>query len=235
MWMPVRARQPELMDLPKTDGVLLERTLHHLEVVNRLLLGARRVVRRFILEDLGSNGNETTSTLLDIGAGGCAIGRWLARTRDGLPARLRVVCLDHDPRVIAHLRSLCSGTPSIEIRLGSSNELANMERFDYMFANLFLHHLRDEQIVSLLNVMLRKTRRLFVINDLLRSPLSYAGYCLFSAVFLHRSFAAADGRLSIRKGFLREELQELMARTDRPARLALHYHFPGQLCIVGRP
>jgi 2-polyprenyl-3-methyl-5-hydroxy-6-metoxy-1,4-benzoquinol methylase len=155
--MPVRAREPELMDLPASDPVLLERTLRQMGWINRLLSGSRRLIRRTILEDLRRHPGQPPCTLLDVGAGGCDIATWLARSEPSL----RVVCLDHDPRVAAF--------PAVEVRLGSASELESMESFDYVFANHFLHHLPDEQIAPTLQAMLRRTRQMLVINDLLRS------------------------------------------------------------------
>jgi hypothetical protein len=60
-------------------------------------------------------------------------------------------------------------------------------------------------------------------------------YSLFAAVFLHRSLAAADGKLSISKGFRPKELRELLAGIERPERLEIRREPPGRVCIIGRP
>jgi 2-polyprenyl-3-methyl-5-hydroxy-6-metoxy-1,4-benzoquinol methylase len=230
-WMTVRAQDPELMDLPASDPVRLERTLRQMGWINRLLSGSRRLIRRTILEDLRRHPGRRPYTLLDVGAGGCDIASWLARSRPSL----RFVCLDHDPRVAAYARGRCAAFPAVEVRLGSASQLEAMESFDYVFANHFLHHLPDEQIAPMVEVMLRRTRRMLVINDLLRSRRSHLLYGLFAGVFLHRSFAAADGQLSIRKGFRPQELRALLAGLERPERLEIRLEPPGRVCIIGRP
>jgi 2-polyprenyl-3-methyl-5-hydroxy-6-metoxy-1,4-benzoquinol methylase len=229
--MPVRAEDPELMDLAASDPERLERTLRQMGWINRLLTGSRRLLRATVLKDLRRRPGRPPFTLLDVGSGGGDIAAWLVRS---CPA-LRVVCLDHDPRVIAYARRRYPALSSVEFRLDSASELDRMERFDYVFANHFLHHLPEDRIAPTVQAMMRRTRRLLVINDLLRSRRSYLIYSLFAAAFLGRSFAFHDGRLSIRKGFRLEELRALLAGIERPERLEVRLERPGRVCVIGRP
>ena len=228
-WQPVRARGPELMDLPDSDPARLERTLRQMAWINRLLTGARRLLRRTVLESIRRRPGPCT--LLDVGCGGADLARWLARREPSL----RITCLDHDPRVVAYARRRCARVPAVEVRLGSAAELERMEGFDYVFANHFLHHLEDERLVPTLRAMLARTRRLLVITDLLRSRDSYFWWGLFAGVFLHRSFAAADGRLSIRRGFRPPELEALLDGAAPPGRLEVRRERPGRVVVLGQP
>jgi 2-polyprenyl-3-methyl-5-hydroxy-6-metoxy-1,4-benzoquinol methylase len=229
--MPVRAREPELMDLPDSDPRRLRRTLRQIVLINLLLTGYRRLLERTVLEDLSHHPGRPPYTLLDVGSGGGDIAAWLARRQPDL----RIICLDHDPRAVAFARRRCAALPAIEVRLGSVSELDSMERFDYVLAHDFLHHLPEGEIAPAVQAMLRRARRLLVASDLLRSRHSFVIFSLFAAVFLHRSFAAADGRLSIRKGFLPEELRELLSGIEGFERLALRCEPPGRIVLVGRP
>jgi len=74
-----------------------------------------------------------------------------------------------------------------------------------------------------------------VASDLLRSRNSFIIFSLFAAVFLHRSFATYDGRLSIRKGFLPEELRGLLSGIEGFERLELRCQRPGRIVLIGRP
>jgi 2-polyprenyl-3-methyl-5-hydroxy-6-metoxy-1,4-benzoquinol methylase len=230
-WMPVRAQGPELMDLPDSDPRRLERTLRQIEWVNRLLTGYRRLLERSVLEDLHRRPGRPPYTLLDVGSGGGDIAAWLASRQAGL----RIVCLDHDPRAVAFARRRCAALPTIEVRQGSVSELDSMERFDYVLAHSFLHHLPEGEIAPAVQAMLRRARRLLVASDLLRSRRSHVIFSLFAAVFLHRSFAPADGRLSIRKGFLPEELRGLLSGIEGFERLTIRCEPPGRIVLIGRP
>ncbi len=166
-----------------------------------------------------------------MGAGGADLALWLARRAPSLS----ITCLDHDPRAAAYARRKCEGVERIRVRLGSAAELESLGSFDYVFANHFLHHLQDAQVAPTVAAMLRRARRLLVITDLLRSPASYFWYALFAGVFLHGSFAAYDGLLSIRRGFLPEELSALLACAAPEGRLEVRRERPGRVVVIGRP
>jgi len=229
--MPVRARGLELMDLPDSDPRRLRRTLRQLSWVNRFLAGSRGLVRRTILEDIRLRPGRSPYTLLDVGSGGCDLALWLARTRGDF----RITCLDHDPRAVDYARRLCAGQDAIEVRLGSAAELSRMESFDFVFANHFLHHLRDDQVGPTVAAMLARARRLLVVSDLLRSRCSYVLFSLLASAFLRCSFAVYDGRLSIRRGFRLPELQALLAGVDHAGGLTVRRERPGRVVVIGRP
>jgi len=217
------------MDLPDSDLRRLERTLRQMARINRLLTGARPLLARTILEDIRRHPGP--STLLDVGCGGADLALWLARREPSLS----ITCLDHDPRVVAFARRRSAGVRRIEVRLGSVSELPILGGFDYVFANHFLHHLEDERIAPTVAGLLARTRRLLVITDLLRARSSYLLYGLFAGVFLHGSFARADGLLSIRRGFLPRELEALLAQVAPPALLEVRRERPGRVVVIGRP
>jgi len=217
------------MDLPDSDPVRLERTLRQFSWINLLLTGARGLLERTVLQDIRRRPGPCT--LLDVGAGGADLALWLVRRAPSL----RITCLDHDPRAVAYARRRCAGVERIRVQLGSAAELPSLSRFDYVFANHFLHHLQDAQLAPTVAAMLRNARRLLVITDLLRSPASYFWYALFAAVFLHGSFAAYDGLLSIRRGFLPQELSALLACAAPESRLEVRREPPGRVVVIGRP
>jgi 2-polyprenyl-3-methyl-5-hydroxy-6-metoxy-1,4-benzoquinol methylase len=228
-WQKVRSRGLEWMDLPDSDPTRLERTLRQLSWINRLFTGARRLLERTILEDIRRRPGPCT--LLDVGAGGADLALWLVRRAPSLS----ITCLDHDPRAADYARRQCAGVGRIWIELGSAAELERLASFDYVFANHFLHHLQDSQVAPTVAAMLGRAKRLLVITDLLRSRASYFWYALFAAAFLHGSFAAYDGLLSIRRGFLPEELSSLLARAAPEGGLEVRRERPGRVVVIGRP
>lgn len=227
---PHRIYESELMDTPTSDRAKLERTLNQFIVINWFFSNSRGLISKYIIQDIETQNDREFLTLLDVGSGACDIAIWLARKCK----RLRITCLDHDPRVVEYAKRRCASQPAIEVVLGSASDLEDMETYDYIFANHFLHHLADEEIEPTFATMLKKSRRLFLINDLLRSPWAYLGFSIFSGLFLHRSFARADGLLSIKKGFRPEELVELTSSGDIQKRLEIFTMAPGHVCVVGR-
>ena len=113
------------MDEPDSDPRRLARTLRQFHLINLFLGRARSLLRnRFLRRMRRQPGREYR--LLDLGAGGCDLDRWLVRRcrREGL--RLRVTCLDHDPRVVAFARRACRAYPEIRVVQGSSRDLAGL-------------------------------------------------------------------------------------------------------------
>ncbi len=215
------------MDLPDSDRRRLERTLVQMAWINRFLSGARGLLERTILESIRRRPGPCT--LLDVGCGGADLALWLVRREPSLS----ITCLDHDPRVADYARRRCAGAERIEVRLGSASELEALGSFDYVFANHFLHHQEDERLAPTVAAMLARTRRLLVITDLLRDRSSYFWYSLLAGLFLHGSFAISDGRLSIRRGFLPEELAAQLDG-DVPGRLEVRREPPGRVVVIGR-
>jgi hypothetical protein len=116
---------------------------------------------------------------------------------------------------------------------GSAFEIENMNDFDFIFTNHFLHHFDETEIIGFLNVVLRKTGIFFLMNDLKRSKLSYFLYSVFAAVFLHRSFAGYDGQVSILKGFTLPEAKQLIQNTNYPDLMYAEETGPGRIIFFG--
>jgi 2-polyprenyl-3-methyl-5-hydroxy-6-metoxy-1,4-benzoquinol methylase len=231
----LRSVERELMDDPERDPALLLRTVRQIELLNRLVSGSRRLLRRLILKDM-LRGPPGDYTLLDLGAGGCDLGRWMARHLRRSSRRLRVTCLDKDLDTVAYARRRLGDTEAVEVKRGTAFDLATMGRYDYVMAHNFLHHLTDGEAGTMIGLMADRCRRIFVVMDLHRSRWAYVAFYLFAAVLIRRSFGREDGRRSIRRGFRRPELEQLLSRhvgPDIPARV--FRAFPARVCVVGGP
>ncbi|MBN2738216.1 MAG: hypothetical protein JXR70_14625 [Spirochaetales bacterium] len=84
----------------------------------------------------------------------------------------------------------------------------NLESYDFMFSNHFMHHLSANALSGFLKIVHNKSRINFLMNDLAREPFSYFAYRIFAALFLHNSFAAYDGAISILRGFTTSDLSK---------------------------
>ncbi|MFW5828478.1 MAG: methyltransferase domain-containing protein [Alkalispirochaeta sp.] len=228
-----RSGESELMDAPDADETLLIATVRQFRTINRLVSRSRTLIRRFILRDAQRRGLSRI-TVLDVGAGGCDIGMWITATAGRYGIEARVICLDQDPRIIAYARECTAEDPQVEVVEGSAAELDHFGSVDYIFANHFLHHLPDAAIVELLPRLARVARYGYVLNDLRRSRLSYVGYSLLAGLFFRGSFAYYDGRLSIRRGFTKDELQRLVGDAGHAAAARVLSLLPGRLAVVAQ-
>ena len=80
------------------------------------------------------------------------------------------------------------------------------DSFDYAHSALFLHHFRDQEIVSLLGEMRRVASRGIVVNDLERHPIAYHAIRVLSRIFIRSPIVRNDAPLSVRRGFRSEDL-----------------------------
>ncbi len=225
-----RAEIDELMDNPNCDEAKLLRTVRQFASINRLVSRYRTILRREVLGDMRPG---RAYHLVDMGAGGCDIDVWLLQAARKRGLDLRIAACDIDPRIIAYARSTFGNVQGLEIREKDLLEAEFDEPVDYIFANHFLHHLDSETIVRLLETWHPRVRRKMLFSDLQRDPLSYWGYALLS-LFYPSSFARVDGLISIRRGFLPEELVAL-TNAAKIAGGSIHRLLPGRLvlCIDG--
>ncbi len=238
-----RAGDTELMDDPAADEGLLLATVEQFGAINRLVSRSRTLISRYILDDAERRGL-AEYTVLDLGAGACDIAEWLVEAARRRGQRPHVICLDSDPRIAAYARRRVAGNDSLEVVEAAAEDLPRLGPVDYVFANHFLHHLDDDEVIRLLPAVRSAARNAFVLNDLKRSRLSHAGFTVLAALFFRKSFALRDGQLSIRRGFRRGELENLMRRAGLGPggrvdgadvqELGVRSLFPGRLAIVGR-
>ena len=227
--LSTRLHTHELMDESDADEERLRRTIGQFGVLNALFSRSRFLMRRYFFSVMEAEPGRAW-TLLDIGAGGCDLDRWFVTRARRKGIRVSVTAVDHDARIVPWAREACAAFPEITVLEGDALEIDRLGRFDFVFSNHTLHHLGDPDIERVLELVSRSAARAVVLNDLARSIWAYIGYSIFTGLFVHRSFAFYDGRLSIRRGFAREELEAMASRVDsgaysvvgvRPARLAI--------------
>ena len=171
---------PEKMEDPHIPDDLFKRTLDQFTTVNRLFSRYRTVLKSWVIGDMKGK-PEREYTLLDIGAGACDIDRWLS---DYATRATVFVCGSSpwiaDPRVAAYCRMASGGFPQIKVREQDAAEVLDREQADFVFANHLLHHLSDEQVVSLLRTLDEIPLRRYLLSDIARSCLAWVGFRLIT-------------------------------------------------------
>lgn len=228
-----RSSNAELMDCPESSERLLGNTLRQFRWINRLLTPCHRLLRRYVLARM-RNEPQRAWTMLDLGSGGCDLPIWLIDRcrREGI--RLTITCMDHDARVVQFAKARLSRYPEIVPVHGDALMLAETATtWDFVFSNHFLHHLSTPDVRHCLQQAIRVCREQCIMSDLVRSRFSYGFYTVVATLLLRNSFAYADGRLSILKGFTKREALQLVA--DHPALESMRVQsvFPGHLVFLG--
>lgn len=228
-----RAALVERMDEDDCCEKRLLRTVRQFSSLNRLVSRYRFILGHWVLNDMRRDRHRDYH-LLDMGAGGCDIAAWLLCEARSLGLRLRVTACDSDARIVRYAGSVHAHTPGLTICSADVLRDDPAEVVDYVFANHFLHHLSDEQIVLLLMRWAPRVRRRLVFSDLRRSYSAYLGHALLSC-FYPRSFIREDGLTSIRRGFRAEELLQLASQAGLGDISSVQALRPSRLVLVCEP
>jgi ubiquinone/menaquinone biosynthesis C-methylase UbiE len=213
-----RVRTPELMDDPSVPPEDLEQALAYIRRVNRHLGGAAALLhhlRRWSRQWP----RDRPVTLLDIATGSAdlplAAREWAAEAGFDL----RVTGIDVHPTTLALARAHVATRPDLAagITLLEADARRLMDRFapgsfDYVHSGLFLHHLPEIEILTVLRIMDRLASRGTIWNDLVRSRTALAAIHILTLgrppIIRH------DAIVSVRAGFTRREALDLARRSD---------------------
>jgi 2-polyprenyl-3-methyl-5-hydroxy-6-metoxy-1,4-benzoquinol methylase len=203
----VRRLQPEIMDQPGLSASAHCQALEGLRRINAWSGSAR--ILWAPLRRLAST-LQRPIRVLDLACGGGDVAIRLAQRarRSGIP--LEILGADVS-EVAIHHASAAARRAGVSCRFFPMNALhdAMPHDCDVLTCSLFLHHLSEEDAVGLLRKMSEATRRLVLVNDLVRSRL---GWLLAKAgtFLLSRSpVVHVDGPRSVEGAFRMDEVREL--------------------------
>ncbi|MFT6138824.1 MAG: 2-polyprenyl-3-methyl-5-hydroxy-6-metoxy-1,4-benzoquinol methylase [Psychromonas sp.] len=81
---------------------------------------------------------------------------------------------------------------------------------DVILATMVCHHMSNDEIIEFLKQALYTTKNKVIINDLHRNIIAYAVYRLLSPILFRNRLITYDGLISIKRGFIRQELITLL-------------------------
>jgi hypothetical protein len=222
-----RVRTPELMDEPGVARAELAGALEYIRAVNRRLGGTRALLKHLRRWSVGWP-RDRAVTLLDVATGSAdlpvAAREWAMKAGFDL----RVTGVDVHPTTLEIAQEYVAGCArgraelvraadgSEAITLMQADALRLMERFkagsfDYVHAGLFLHHLPEIEILTVLRIMDRLAARGVIWNDLVRSRVGYAAIHVLT--WGRPRMVRHDARVSVRAGFTRREALDLTRRS----------------------
>lgn len=198
------------MDGPLLDPGELYCNLNELIFINRFTASYRTTYKE--LRRLLPSGQKRFR-ILDLG---CGAGDWLnflhkKSKSEGL--NFILTGNDAESHAIEFSRQKFPDlAPRVDWRICDFREiLRSPEPFDIITCNLFCHHLTDEEIVELLDLMASKARLGFIINDLERHRLAYWGIWVLTRIFSRSRYTKNDAPLSVKRGFRVSEWKKLTA------------------------
>jgi SAM-dependent methyltransferase len=149
--------------------------------------------------------------VLDVACGGgdVLIALWHRAKRAGL--RVELVGCDVSPAAVqfASEAAARAEAPIAFFRHDVTDDPLP-DGFDMVMSTLFLHHLDDEEAIAFLRDAAAKAHDRLVIQDLVRSPLSYWFARLGTRALLLSDICRLDGRTSVEGAFTQEEATSLV-------------------------
>ena len=209
-----RALTREHMDDPNASRAELASALHFLRIINRRLGGANAALGH-IQRWTASWPAERTIRIIDIGTGSADIPLAIAQWAKVLSRRVQITAVDLHPVTIELAREHVRGHPEIEVIQADALKLAERFEaggFDIAHAGLFLHHLQDLEVMTVLRIMDRLAVEGMIWNDLVRSRLSRLGVWLATRGPQIPQMVKHDARVSVDAAFTKAEAIDLAQR-----------------------
>jgi len=223
-----RRVSPEVMDDPDLAPRDLLPALAGLRTLNRVSSPHRFVWDRILA---ASPRDGRAVRILDVATGSGDFPRSIARfaAREGIDVHITAV--DRNPRVLEEARRLTDPRAPIEYVVADAlGDSFDPSGYDALTVNLFLHHLKDDEIVGFLDRLRRARAPLVVVSELRRGVLPYLVTRVASRLLTRSWVVAVDAELSVRAGFRPDELRAfaLEAGVVRPR---VHSRFPFRLVL----
>lgn len=213
--MERRSSQTEYFDAARPEAELAE-FFHTLNQINRLFVFAEPF-QRSLPQLLGTDVCRTAS-ILDLGAGDGFLGRVLSEWARERGWHWRVTNLDlslSSLRLDSAGRNVAGSALALPFRTGS---------FDAVIASQMTHHLTDAETRQHLAEAWRVARHVIMLSDLHRNAALYGVLWLLFHLKRTPATIAADGLLSVRRGWRVAELRRLVvaAGVER-AKISLYF------------
>ncbi|MGE8292162.1 MAG: methyltransferase domain-containing protein [Sphingobacterium sp.] len=203
-----RTEKNEIMDDFSLEGDKLRITLDEISKINRFL-GGNKITLNGVRTLFLKADTTKTLTIVDIGCGNGEMLRMLSDYGYSNNIDLKIVGIDANPFTVNYAQVLSKDYPNISYLCGDVfDKNFEMAKFDIALCTLTLHHFDTDQIIELINILVKISNLGIVINDLQRSKIAYRLFQTICVVFKLNNMTKKDGLISILRGFKKNELEE---------------------------
>ncbi|WP_447758007.1 methyltransferase domain-containing protein [Sphingopyxis fribergensis] len=219
----------EEMDAAELPPERYARVLADLSRINGLTMAPRPTLG--FLDRVRARGvGDRPWRILDVGFGA---GDMLARIanwgdRRGVALDLVGVDLNRKSEAVAAMRLGARA----RLITGDYRALAG-QGWDIVLSSLVTHHMTPEQRTEYLRFMDTEAKRGWLVNDLHRQRLPFAGYPLLATLAWVDPIVRRDGQLSVGRSFRRAEWQAMLADAlpGTASECRIFRSFPYRLCV----
>lgn len=231
--MKYRSDQREIMDDFTLRGKSLRENLDILSRIN-WWLGGNHVTINGVERILKRTKKRKKVRIVDLGCGNGDILRRIARWGEKNDYQFELLGIDANADSTEYATKLSESFINITFKQLDifSKEFDELD-YDIALATLFLHHLKDEEIISKLKILCNKASLGIVINDLHRNKLAYFLFNIIS-FFINNKIIRNDGLISILRGFKKNELEQFSKVIGMPCEIAWKWAFRYQWLIYSR-
>ena len=204
-----RDRQLEVMDQPGLDPKEHAKALMGLRRINAISRCSAGLFRP--IEALAITQPAKPLRVLELACGGgdTAIDLALMAKRKGLALDIHACDLNPEAVAIAQTNALRRQAALTVFTADALAKPTDHNSFDVVYCTLFAHHLDELDVVRLLEVMALRSRKLVLVDDLIRSRLGFA-LAWIGTRLLSRSWVVhTDGPLSVRAALQPDEMKSI--------------------------
>lgn len=222
------AREEE-MDAAGLPPARYAKILADLARINALTLAPRPTLG--FLERIRARGaGDRPWRILDVGFGAGDMLARIARWGERRAVALDLHGVDLNPKSEAVAAARLGGRARLVT--GDYRDLAG-QGWDIILSSLVAHHMTPVQRTGFLRFMEAEAARGWLVNDLHRRRLPFAGYPLLAALAFVDPIVRRDGQLSVGRSFRRTEWAAMLdaALLDAAGECRIFRSFPWRLCV----
>ena len=203
-----RSSEMEIMDDFTMEGVLFRDTLDKLEIINRFL-GGNSVTINGLKNLLKNQSKNKTITIVDLGCGNGDILRDVAKFGRKNNYSFNLIGIDANLAAIEYAKELSKEYSELSFKtIDILSEDFKKQSYDVVLCTLFLHHFKNEELISFLKTTTNKATIGVVVNDLHRHKLAYYLFKLIG-FFIKNKMVRQDGLTSVLRAFKRKDLENI--------------------------
>ncbi|WP_290698342.1 methyltransferase domain-containing protein [Lacinutrix sp.] len=208
-----RSEEEEIMDDLDYNGPILHDALDKLAKINQWL-GGNIVTINGLKKALKNHPKKERITIIDLGCGGGDILREISQFGKKNNYNFNLIGIDANPHTVNYANILSQNYDNVIFKtIDIFSEEFNALKYDLVLTTLFLHHFKEDALISFLKPVLEKAKLGIVINDLHRHKLAYYLFKLLSTTIKNKTIVE-DGLTSVLRGFKREELKSISEKIN---------------------